>query len=178
MLFAALLAGPGMVLAGGATGWELLFAAPLTAAAAGLMVVAGGAAGCALLFAAAPLAAATGPGPGMVLEGGAAWGVLLFAAQLDAVTVPGPGMVTRVSACLDLFVISKGAPTRRLPSTLPSLAGGPGAGRGGGTGAATTIICYGRFGGDLAGGTAAAAGSRRECWWSPRCSTSSPSPVL
>ena len=79
-----------------------------------------------------------------------------------------------------MYVVSEGAQTRRLPSTSPSLAGWPGACGEGGTGAATTITCFGRCsGGVLAGRTAAAAaGSRRECWRSPRCSTPSPSRVL
>ena len=84
-----------------------------------------------------------------------------------------------VCECICMCVVSEGAQTRRLSSTSPSLAGWPVAGGGRGTGAATTIMCFGRrSGGGWTGWTAAAAGSRRGCWRCPRCPTTSPSRVL
>ena len=79
-----------------------------------------------------------------------------------------------------IYVVSDGPPTRRLPSTSPSLAGWPGTGGAGGTGAAAMIICFGRCSGEVLAGraAAAAAGSGRECWRSLQCSTPSPSRVL
>ena len=76
-------------------------------------------------------------------------------------------------------MVSEGAQTRRLPPTSPSLACLAGAGGGRGTGAATTVICFGRrSGGGWTGWTAAAAGSRRGCWRCPRCPTTLLSRVL
>ena len=49
-----------------------------------------------------------------------------------------------VCECICTSGVSEGAQTRRLSSTLPSLAGWPGAGGGRGTGTATTTTCFGR----------------------------------
>ena len=81
-----------------------------------------------------------------------------------------------VCECICMCVVSDGAQTRRLSSTSPSLAGWPVAGGGRGTGAATTIMCFGRRG--WTGWTAAAAGSRRGRWRCPLCPTTSPSRAL
>ena len=50
-----------------------------------------------------------------------------------------------VCECICIYVVSEGAQTRRFSSTSPSLAGWPGTGGGRGTGAATTIICFGQL---------------------------------
>ena len=49
-----------------------------------------------------------------------------------------------VCECICMCVVSEGAQTRRPSSTSPSLASWPVAGGGRGTGAATTIMCFGR----------------------------------
>ena len=68
-----------------------------------------------------------------------------------------------------IYAVSEGAPTRRLPSTSPSLAGCPGAGGGRGTGAATTTICcFGRCSGSLAPAPVSCTGRAEEVDRAPR----------